>query len=1614
MVYKKYIYKNGKKFGPYYFKSVRSNDGSVKSVYLGRGAPRNNFKIFSLLLLFLIIFSFLGYFSYNAFIVADIPESLDISESDTEAIDKPLSGEIEDSTTSEEVEIETDEEIVEEEIPGEETDDRDDTSIVDPVELNDTEIEIIDVDENRTEGLDIDLNESLDNITEEDYLNFSEEVNETLFNVSDNFTENIPYEHSLINVSINQTNLTSGTVNITNKTEVLVENVSLEYIDRYYDVKVNHPVRWERLVKLDKNVDDLKVDLPENAFDISVSEILVDEIYEIEIKENETPSLNLITGGAIFDFERVRFNFLNFLNNLFSFTGFSVFETVHVDGTSVFVDQPVKEVKIEYYLPGPVSREVEASPGKKIINISSDIKYNHVLVSLGLGDFNDGIIEVVDSDRNVIEFNSFDSDGNDLIDYIEWIAPTSNETYEISITILNVQSYPVVGGDWTVMFETTGVEDLTIKAFNGTNWSNTNEDEDLKFLEIKCGEDPLDYSWINDSIFISNYSCAVTGYEVSRVVTFGKHYLSFKFGELEAYAANDATTAPGITWEDPTPADSDTITEDSVYLNVTVTDTTNTSAFLDWNGSLVAYWSFDYSNSSGVYDNSTYTNFGEFGGGLSTDNLTSAMNGDGLNLDGNDDHIELGTISSGDSLMLNGSDLTIMAWINDLSGGDIYPRIVDKSTAGGGANGYAVWIYNQKIGYSVAGNSWDSDDTTAISYGTWHHLAIVSNQTATTAYLDGVEKPGSYYSGSHATPPNAEANMRIGTWNHATAREWGGSLDEIVIHSRALGPEEISAAFDNGAYRLYHNFTSLGDGTYNYGAYAMDPSGNLNTSTREITIGLSNPKIVWEDPTPADGVTLNYSSVYLNTTITAGSNTSSFFDWNTSLVGYWSFESVLANGTVYDNSSYKSNCLMVNFASNTPTASKYGDGLDLDGDNDYIVCGADSNFDISEAITVEAWVKPKDASGWRRIVSKQFVTGTATSNSVFQLGIHNTNKWRWSVGGVFDVYPATPTPVTDQWSHVVGTYDRNNTKMYVDGAEIYSSTDYTDPIRVNSDQNLTIGASEWNGAPAFYTNLTVDEVRIYSRALSPEEVNASFNNGAYRLYHNFTSLSDGVYNYSAYAIDVDGNLNISDIRSLTIDSSPIVEYALISPSSPNTSVNLEGYCNASEPNLDNVTYYYEWLNNSVSFSSGYYSEFFVDDTNDSFADLSGGQVSGPTNAIDQNWDTYADAATPNSGSIEINYTVPCGIVNATLEYKVGSRSCTSTSGISCYNSSAWVTLEEWTAIHPATVYNVTVDQTCLDSNNGFFQLRATLDCGAASYDSKFHESQVWWTAGTCFVSGDEANVNNLSSTETTKAENWTFACLANDGDYNSSAWINDSVIIQNSVPDQVSLSNPSDGSSITDRTPLFEWSVPSDADSDALTYHIQVNDTDGANWINTSEISGASYTAPSDLDVDATYYWQVRAHDGESFGEWSEVWNFTLDSLVSISATTDSIDFGSITRGSTDNTSDDSPSPFVVQNDGNVLINISLNATQLFNQAALGTDSYQFKVDNTTETGSFSWLTSLVTWTAMPSAAVVAIDSLIYDNATDTAEVDILVAIPNDEPAGSKSSTVNFEAVSLE
>lgn len=141
----------------------------------------------------------------------------------------------------------------------------------------------------------------------------------------------------------------------------------------------------------------------------------------------------------------------------------------------------------------------------------------------------------------------------------------------------------------------------------------------------------------------------------------------------------------------------------------------------------------------------------------------------------------------------------------------------------------------------------------------------------------------------------------------------------------------------------------------------------------------------------------------------------------------------------------------------------------------------------------------------------------------------------------------------------------------------------------------------------------------------------------------------------------------------------------------------------------------------------------------------------------------------------------------------------------------------------------------------------------------------------------------------------------------------------------------------------------------------------------------------------------------------------TVTSQATISLPISSVSFGNMAVNENNDTTDYNPYPFVVQNDGSVDVNVTINATALWNGTGATTTSsyYQFN-SSENETGSvFSTAADLVAFTNMTidGAAVKCVNRLKIDTGNDAANVNINVTVPSDEPAGAKSSTVTFTAV---
>jgi len=161
----------------------------------------------------------------------------------------------------------------------------------------------------------------------------------------------------------------------------------------------------------------------------------------------------------------------------------------------------------------------------------------------------------------------------------------------------------------------------------------------------------------------------------------------------------------------------------------------------------------------------------------------------------------------------------------------------------------------------------------------------------------------------------------------------------------------------------------------------------------------------------------------------------------------------------------------------------YGMALDLDGVDDYVDCGNDTIFDITDAFSLSVWINWRTPTvDWQTVIAKgdnawRLAKGGNTQTMDFGFTDGGPRGW-------LAVRTASDVPL-GEWHHVTATIDTTDgAKIYLDGVLEGTNTD-TGGITVGSYPVL-IGENA-QAAGRFWDGL-IDEVAIYNRALSEAEV----------------------------------------------------------------------------------------------------------------------------------------------------------------------------------------------------------------------------------------------------------------------------------------------------------------------------------------------------------------------------------------------------------------------------------------------------------------------------------------------------------------------------------------------
>ena len=157
-------------------------------------------------------------------------------------------------------------------------------------------------------------------------------------------------------------------------------------------------------------------------------------------------------------------------------------------------------------------------------------------------------------------------------------------------------------------------------------------------------------------------------------------------------------------------------------------------------------------------------------------------------------------------------------------------------------------------------------------------------------------------------------------------------------------------------------------------------------------------------------------------------------------------------------------------------------GIDFNGSSSYINCGNDPSLNITDAITIEAWVKLDSFPG-----GDNLIVSKGDNTDGYYLEVKNNGAVILRTDGVTDTYTQSNDGEIElnKWYHIVCTFGGGQRTLYKNGDNI-KSEGVTGTINSGASIHTTIGIwSDYSYGPF---NGTICLVRIYEIAKTPKEI----------------------------------------------------------------------------------------------------------------------------------------------------------------------------------------------------------------------------------------------------------------------------------------------------------------------------------------------------------------------------------------------------------------------------------------------------------------------------------------------------------------------------------------------
>ncbi len=224
------------------------------------------------------------------------------------------------------------------------------------------------------------------------------------------------------------------------------------------------------------------------------------------------------------------------------------------------------------------------------------------------------------------------------------------------------------------------------------------------------------------------------------------------------------------------------------------------------------------------------------------------------------------------------------------------------------------------------------------------------------------------------------------------------------------------------------------------------------------------------------------------------------------LVAHWNFDEATSTAitTTFDTSGKANHGTLTNSPSRATTTCKVSYCLDFDGVNDYVVVSNSVSIQgIASKGTIAAWVKLDTLPTGSNLATMVDIDGTGcTARGLFFYISSNQFKLQYGGGGVCRNVNSTTQPPISTWTHVVATWDSSGGKIYVNGVQEGSNASAPD---FSIAQASTYIGSQ--GGTLRFVDGMLDDVRLYNRALSADEIQRLWNSTVFTRYVNVENVN---------------------------------------------------------------------------------------------------------------------------------------------------------------------------------------------------------------------------------------------------------------------------------------------------------------------------------------------------------------------------------------------------------------------------------------------------------------------------------------------------------------------------